>query len=331
MAFRDPVLIRRARRRRRLILLTFLASIVAVLALAFRYQSERRQTIDYLNEAGSIAEQHQEMSLLLADLFSALGEADREDILARLDSLSEQAGQVDLRIDALVVTPTVAVANGQLRVAHSAWKTAIDSAAPVIVVVLDAPDDKRNGDRGLQAMFVQLLVGDRAYADLLATLVGLDADFELFPDFDYVGPERQTLYDAAVVGDRLRAVLELVESHDIAITASLDPEAADERGDIAVVPNTGSFSVLVVVSNNGNVQESAIEVVMQLIPESGESATFSELVPSLDPGGSVSVDFRELEIVVGLTYELRLTATVAQDEDLDNNTTQLTFVINSDS
>ncbi len=331
MAFRDPVLIRRSRRRRRLVVLIVLAVIVAVLALAFRYQSERRQTIEFLNEARSIVEEHQEMSLLLADLFDTLGESEREEILTRLASLSEQAAAIDVRVDELLVTDPVAEANGQLVVAHRSWKSAVDSAGPVIVQVLDAVDDERNADRRLQATFVQLLVGDQAYADLLTTLREVDADFAPFPEFAYVGAERTTLYDAALVGDQLRALTRLVETHDVAITVALDPEPAGESDGVQLVPNNGTFSVLVVVSNNSNVQEAGIEVVLQMRPEEGEPITVSELVPSLDPGESVSVDFRELEIVVGVTYEVLVAATVAEDSDPGNNSTRLVCAINSDS
>ena len=330
MAFRDPVMVRRSRRRRRLVVLSILAVVVFVLVLALRYQSERRQTIDYLNAASAIAEEHEEMSLLLADLFESLGESDREEILTRLDGLSRQAAVVDARVDELVVTPVVAEAHGRLVVAHSAWKAAIDSSGPVIVQVLDAVDDERNGDRQLQATFVQLLVGDRAYADLLTTLREIDVEFDAFPEFAYVGPERTTLYDAALIGSRLRALTELVETHDVGVTIALDPEPAGEDGDTLIVPNTGSFSVLVVVSNNSNVQESGIEVLLQLLPEEGEPITVSELVPALEPGESVSVDFRELQIVAGVAYDLLVTASVPEDIAPENNSAGLTFAINAD-
>jgi hypothetical protein len=331
MAFRDPVLVRRSRRRRRLIVLVVLAAIVAVLALAIRYQSERRQTLDYLSAARSIAEEHEEMSLLLADLFGKLGEVEREEVLTRLDGLSTQVADVDDRVEELVVTGVVAEVNGQLGVAHRAWKTAIDSSGPVIVQVLDAPDDERNGDRQLQATFVQLLVGDQAYADLLTTLRDIDVDFDPFPEFAYVGADRSTLYDAAVIGSRLRALTDLIESHDVAITIALDPEPAGETDGTQRVPNNGQFSVLVVVSNNSNVQETGIEVLLQMLSEEGEPITVSELVPSLEPGESVSVDFRRLEVVVGVAYDLLVTATVAEDSVPDNNSAELTFAINSDS
>lgn len=331
MAFRDPVIVRRSRRRRRLVLLSILGLVVFVLVLALRYQSERRQTIEYLNAASAIVEEHEEMSLLLADLFESLGESDREEILTRLDGLSRQAAGVDGRVEELVVTPVVAEAHGRLVVAHGAWKAAIDSSGPVIVQVLDAIDDARNGDRQLQATFVQLLVGDRAYADLLTTLAEIDVEFDAFPEFAYVGPDRTTLYDAALIGSRLRALTELVETHDVSVTVALDPEPAGEDGDTLVVPNTGSFSVLVVVSNNSNVVEAGIEVLLQLLPDGGEPITVGELVPSLQPGESVSVDFRELQIVAGVAYDLLVTATVPEDIAPENNSAGLTFSINADT
>lgn len=331
MAFRDPVIVRRSRRRRRLVVLSLLGLVVVVLVLALRYQSERRQTLDYLSAARGIAEEHEEMSLLLADLFGRLGETDREEILTRLDGLSRQVAAVDATVEELVVTPAVAEAHGRLVVAHGAWKAAIDSSAPVIVQVLDAIDDERNGDRQLQATFVQLLVGDRAYADLLTTLGDIDLEFDPFPVFAYVGPERTTLYDAALIGSRLRALTELVETHDVAVTVALDPEPAGEREGTLLVPNTGSFSVLVVVSNGSNVQETGIEVLLQLLPAEGDPINVTELVPALDPGESVSVDFRELQIVAGVEYELLVAATVPEDTAPDNNSVALSFSINADT
>jgi hypothetical protein len=331
MAFRDPVIVRRSRRRRRLVVLSLLGVVVVVFVLALRYQSEQRQTIEYLNAASAIAEDHEEMSLLLADLFGRLGDSDREEILTRLDGLSRQALEVDAMVEELTVTPTVAVVHGRLVVAHGAWKSAIDSSGPVIVQVLDAVDDERNADRQLQATFVQLLVGDRAYADMLTTLEEIDAEFDPFPEFAYVGPERTTLYDAALIGSRLRAVTDLVETHDVAVTVALDPEPAGDSDGTLLVPNTGSFSVLVVVSNNSNVQEAGIEVLLQLLTAEGEPITVGELVPALEPGESVSVDFRELQVVAGVDYELLVAATVADDIAPENNSAGLTFSINADT
>lgn len=271
------------------------------------------------------------MSVLLADLFANLGISEREEILTRLETLSSQAAEIDDRVEELVVTNPVAEANGQLVVAHRAWKSAVDSAGPVIVQVLDAVDDERNADRRLQATFVQLLVGDQAYADLLTTLQDVDADFDPFPEFAYVGSDRTSLYDAELVGDQLRALTKLVETHDVSIAVALDPEPAGEVDGVQQVPNNGSFQVLVVVSNNSNVQEAGIEVLLQMRPEEGEPITVSELVPSLDPGESVSVDFRELQVVVGVAYEVLVAATVAEDSEPGNNSRELVFSINNDS
>ena len=70
---------------------------------------------------------------------------------------------------------------------------------------------------------------------------------------------------------------------------------------------------------------------MQLLPTEGEPITVSELVPALEPGESVSVDFRELQVVAGVDYELLVAATVAEDIAPENNSAGLTFSINADT
>lgn len=305
--------------------------VVAVVALAFRYQSDRRQTIDYLNEASAIAAEHQQMSLLMAELFMQLGGADREDVLTRLDLLSAQASVVQTRVDALVVTPAVGEVNGYLRVATGSWQAAIDNAGPTILHVLDQPEDVRNGDRRLQAVFTRLLVGDQAYNDLLTTVVEMDLESAEFPVFAYVGLERETLYDAESVGQRLRSLRSLVESHDVALTATLDPEPTGERDGVAVLPNTGPLSVLAVLSNNGNVQETGIEVRLTLRTSGEEPIVLTHLEASLDPGQSVAVDFSQIDITPGVAYDMIVTATVAVDETPSNNAVQLVFQLNTDS
>jgi hypothetical protein len=90
--------------------------------------------------------------------------------------------------------------------------------------------------------------------------------------------------------------------------------------------------VLVVVTNRGNLTEEGIEVTMTL--GAGSSAetqiTREQLVLSLAAGEATTVEFSDITLIPGALYDLRITASIAEDADPLNNVFELAFYRNQD-
>lgn len=334
MAFPDPVTVRRARRRRRLTAIVVLIVVFSVVALALRYRSERRQAVDYVAVAESVALEHQSLATSMTDLLKELNDFERPEILTRLETIDARARTAARTLDAAPVPGTVAEAHGYLTVALESWARSAEMLPGAVVTVLDEPENERNGDALVENAFLQLRIGDAAYARFLDALAQLDGDIvtRSFPEVAYVG-DQTPLYDGPVIAERLRSIRKLGDNKDIAITFTTVPEASGERTGFKVIPNTGNFTVLVVVTNVGNSPAEAVDIAVSIEKASTNAEPFvvRELIPVLEPGQARTIEFARLEVEPGLLYELQIAATLAEDADLDNNVRTLNFVVNEES
>ena len=150
---------RRSRRRRNVVVLITVLVIVGVLALAVRYRTERRESIDYLSTAEEVALQHAEMADFLGALFHGLGQEDRPAVELRLDTLALDASEARARLDELVVTRPVAETSGLMTVAVTAWGDGVVTLKNAIIAVLDAEENALTADEELRAACEMLRLG----------------------------------------------------------------------------------------------------------------------------------------------------------------------------
>jgi hypothetical protein len=152
-----------------------------------------------------------------------------------------------------------------------------------------------------------------------------------YPVFGYVAPPRDEMYDAVTVAGRMRVILKLEVNHDVAITATTDPEPLGENNGFPVVPDSDTFVVHAVVTNTGNLAEESILVQLFLDPRSPEEETveIQTLVPFLEPGEAKTVAFEDLPVIAGSLYEMRISATIDdEDGNTDDNVWELVFYRN---
>jgi len=325
---------RRSRRRRNLILFGAVAILVAIVALAVRYRTEERETVDYLDLAEEVAGEHETLSATLSDLFASLDQLDRPTVLQRLTTLSEDAAGLEKRIDEAVVPRPVAGAHGSLLVAVSAWSDGLDAFDEAIVQVLDAPDGDSSGEVVLDDVFDLLRLGDRAYADFREAVDRLEADLVTIelPAIAYAGTLEAPIYDAVSLSEELRRLRLLSEDRDVAVSLKVDPEPASVSGGVAVVPFSEDFVVTAVISNDGNVSIEQISVVMTLSRTSSSEEPFveSRAFPALSPGESTSLEFSDLRVEEGAIYSLVVEVSLAEpDVNVDNNSVSLMFQRNT--
>ena len=332
MAMSSLAMQRRTRRRRQVALFLTLAVIITVIALAVRYRTEERETTDYLALVDEIAGDQLTLSLGFRELLDGVGELSRPDIVDRLDVLSTQAEELEGRLDVAVVTRPVAEMHGFMSVAASAWTEGLGALGDGVVAVMDQPDEATVAPGAFTDALDVLRIGDFAYDRFLGASSGLDPEIVVpqFPQVAYVGGEDPL--DVSSLASRLRLRLSLAEHRDIEVTADVLPEPTGERNGVAVMPFTSTFDVTAIVTNSGNVVQEEIVVTLQLNRDGSDAAPFEErrIIPALDPATSLSVQFLGLEVDPGALYTLDVSASIPQDDDIENNVWQLVFATNSE-
>ncbi len=324
---------RRARRRRNLLLLVILAIVVALVVLAVRYRTEERQTSDFLALAEELADGEMEMSASLTGLLTDIGDLERPDIIARLETLAERSNAVRDRLeDEAVVPRPAAKVSGLFSVAVDSWTVAVGGLAQAFTAVLDSDNGDETGDRMLARAFEDLRVGDAAYRSFLEEVDAIDPELVTrdFPTVAFASGDAEPLFDATVIAARLRAIRKLAETHDVAVTANTEPEAVTDGNGVHVLPVAESYTVLAVVTNEGNVGEESIEVSLRLLAPTAGTPPIeaTELIPFLDAGEATTVPFEALSLAPGLLYELRIVASISDDADAQDNTFELPFFTN---
>ena len=323
---------RRARRRRNALLLLILVAVITVIALAVRYRTERRETSDYLAVARVVVDDELDIATSLADLIRSIGDLERQDVLLRLDTLAADARAASEELEAAVVPRPAARASGLLTVAAENWSAGVSEMAPAFVAILDGPDDDPAGDQMLELAFRELRVADVAYAQFLAAVDEIDEEVTRveFPALAYAGGDYEPLFDSAVIASRLRLTRKFDERHDVAVTANTEPEPITDPTGVQVLPVAESYTIVAVITNEGNVGEEAIEVSLQLegTGSGAEPIELSALVPFLEPGESTTVAFEAVPLLPGLFYELDLTVSIPDDADLEDNVFELPFFTN---
>jgi hypothetical protein len=336
MAYSDFAPPRRSRRRRNVALLIVLAVVIGVLALAVRYRTERRETIDYLTAAADVAVRHQDMAERVGSLLHDPGAEDRPALRQRLETLSTEAKSAVTELADLTPTRPIAEAAGYITIAAQEWEEAIVALDEAIVAVLDAEDGDTTGESSLQHAFDLFRVGDVAYAGFLDSIGRVDPELvqEEFPDVSYTGGDYALLYTGSLLADRLRQNGTLSEDRSIKLVASTVPEPVNKgTGDVWTIPASETFGLEATVSNTGNVvvEKVTVLVTLQQANSADTIPPLSVLIPSIAEGESKKVSFEDLPVVPGEVYTITVEATPEDGVDAtpDDNVFSLMFVRNA--
>ena len=310
-----------------------IAVVLAAVALAVRYRTDERIAGDYLAVAKDVSDGQAVLAGRLEAVFVSISDIERPELLQRLDNLIEESTALSTDLGAAEVTASTSEANGYLTVAATSWTGGLSAVRESVVQILDEPDVAPKGATMLTAAFNELRVGDSAYSSFLTALDEMNPEVVTldYPVFGYAAPPRDEIFDAVTVAGRMRVILKLEVNHDVAITAVTDPEPLGENNGFPVVPDSDTFAVQAVVTNTGNLSEESILVQLFLDPRNQDEPTvdIQTLVPFLEAGEAKTVVFEDLPVVAGSLYEMRVSATI-EDEDgsSDDNVWELVFYRN---
>lgn len=317
-----------------MIVLVVIAVAVGLFALAVRYRTEERRTTEYLGLAIEIAENESGLAESLRQMLADLGDLERQDLLNQIDSLGAQVSNDVQALADQEVPAAVAEAHGFLTVALMSWQSAVTSMDDAVLLILDTDEVGLSGEAAMTNVFDLLRLGDVAYSGFLEAREALEGDLadEPIPRVAFVATGSENLFDGPTIAERLRNTIKLDGRHDVSVTARTDPMPLGVQNGRPVVPSADSYSVLAVITNEGNLREEGIPVTMTLELSSGaeEGVTRQQLVLSLDPGQATTIEFTDLQLTAGALYDLQVTASITQDADPFNNTFNLSFFRNQD-
>ena len=335
MAYSDYSPPRRSRRRRNVIILVILAMIVGVVALAVRYRTERRESIDYLTIAEDIATQHADMANQLGELFQGLG-GERPDLELRLETLATQARDAANLLDEQVVARPVAEVAGLMSVAADSWADGMEVTGDAIIAILDAEANDLSADEKLREAFELIRLGDRAYERVLVEVAGLEPELvpSPLPEVAYTQGLFEPLYDHTVVAARLRLQGGLAELISVSLVANTVPEpVSEDPSGIRTIPASESLALEVTVSNTGNVvvENVSVTVNLQRVASGEILSPLAQLIPSIEPGNSEKATFENIDAIPGEVYSITAVAAVEGQDDVgDDNSFTLVFERNAE-
>ena len=334
MAYRAYRSDRRFRRRRWLLIIVSLVAIITVIAFLVSRQTEQRGTVEFFAAADESAAIHVRASAELESALESIGLIDRQDLTRRLESVAEAAAEADDLLD-LEVPSGIGNSYGTMTTASASWRVGTADLSRAIVAVMDGDDLVEDAQEQLQNALDLLRVGDMAYSLFLASLSDIADDVEVppFSKVAYINPDVSLLlYDAQTLVLRIVSSYVLSPHRDVAVSGMTVPEPVGENDGIPVVPFSESVDVQAVVSNVGNEDEPAVAVKLEMVEfDTKETITDSELVTDLAAGSSTTVTFADVDIAPGGLYQVKVSVTIPEDIDPDNDGWEMTFIWKDES
>jgi hypothetical protein len=324
---------RRFRRRRWLLIIVSLFAIIAVIAFLVSRQTEQRGAVEFFGAADESSAIHTKASAELESTLESIGLIDRQDLTRRLSSVSEAATEADALLD-VEVPSRIGNSYGTMTTASTSWMVGAVQLERAIIAVMDGADVKES-QALLQDALDLLRVGDVSYTLFLGSLADVPQDIEV-PSFEpvmYIDPEAQDLlYDAQTLVLRILSSYVLSSHHDVTVSGMTVPEPVGESALIPVVPFSESLDVQAVVSNVGNEDEPLVTVELEVFSnDTGATLTESEIVTDLAAGSSTTVIFTDVEVTPGGLYQVRVSVTIPQDIDSENDVWEMTFIWRDES
>lgn len=222
--------------------------------------------------------------------------------------------------------------------AFEAWLAGTNALEAGLLSAADEPDSPIPVI-AIDNALTEIRVGDRLYERFLLSVGELDGELEM--DVGAVASVAYVPFNGLILtGEELAAVVreanEIVAFQDVRISQiELDPDfTGGENNGVGVVAFTESISAGIVVSNEGNVTEVDLTLVVTARTAADGAVVFDDrtVIVSMDPGASRTIAFPGIPVSEGLTHEISAVVTVVDgDIDSQNNSLTLPFFVQASS
>lgn len=333
MAYRAYRSDRRFRRRRWLMIVVSLVAIVGMIAYLVSRETEQRGAVEFFAAADESSDLHRRAAAELESALASIGAIKRQDLARRLQNVADTSAEADSLLD-VEVPSSIGTSYGTMATASSSWKDGAAGLNTTIMAIMDG-DLVKGATKQLREALDLLRVGDGAFSLFLGTLEIVPEDVEVpaFIPVVYINPEAQDLlYDAQTLVLRIQTSYDLSPRRDVGVTAMTDPQAVGESVGLPVVPFAPALDVQAVITNFGNLDESTVDVKLEIFNvDTGTTFTVSERVTDLAAGMSTTVTFVDVGVAPGGLYQVKVTVTIIDDIDPDNNVWDMTFIWRGES
>lgn len=313
--FPDPPRRRAARRRRRLLLPLVLTLIFSAFWLAGTFQSDNLVSNAFYDDLRSMGTSQSFSAADFENMLVTSAALDRAQYVALMDQL-EIGIERSLEEISLEEVPPEDIPD-RIKTVHSLaeetlglWADGLALFEEASLAIVDEPGNQL-AEINLGEALAQIKTGDVLYEVLTREVEQLRIDLELpegaMPPAAYLPNTAITPgFVDALVG-RFASSTGLVGQPGLSIaTIRTVPEATGgQEGAATRLPFTDMLEVLVVISNNGNVPESDLQVTVQ-VRDIATSLRANETieVPLLDTGDQTTVTFDDLDVVGGEFYTI---------------------------
>ena len=334
MAYRAYRSDRRYRRRRRLLIIVSFVAVISMIAFLVSRETEQRGAVEFFAGADESSDLHAQASAELESALSSIGLIPRQDLVRRLQSVVDAAAEADALLT-LEAPSFIGSSYGTMTTSSTSWNAGAAEIAATIKAIMDG-ELVEGAQQQLEAALDLIRVGDVSYGLFLGTLSSLppDLDIPVFTVVAYINPDAQNplLYDSLSLVLRIQGSYDLSPRHDIAIVGTTFPAPIGESDSLPAVPFSSSLDIQAVITNQGNEDESLLEVTLEMLNvDTGQTLTISQVIADLEAGASTTLLFENVDIDAGGLYQAKLTATIADDIDPTNNQWDMTFVWRDES
>ena len=318
---------RRARWRRRLgtgvvpalgaaaVLTLIIAFVAGALSQVSGVSGPYRRTIDrsWAALATSVASQSTTTGEAWVSLLGLAPTLDRRTFFTSLDRLASDAAAQQRALDAAVPPAPVGAADVGCEQALAGRASAVSSVRAGLEGVLggrtgDAPVAPATAIEDLSIALSALEAADASWAACRRAVHRAPGTPALPASTWVANPASWPPTELAAIVDVVTGSSSLAARHGLAVLTTATDPASLPSGGTAVVPATTSFKLHVVVSNQGNVDEAAVEVRAGLTGGAGGPGSQAVAIVALKAGRSVSVVLGPLVVVPGSSYTLQVTA-----------------------
>ncbi len=294
-------------------------------------QGERETARTYLDVAAAAIGTAGEIADSLSALIVDIEDFNRATLVERLGQMEADAEEIVATLNEVESPDSLTEASMFLRIAAASWRSGISETRAGLLALSANPLDE-DGLTELGLGLIDLRVGDRAYGGFIAALGDVDTTLQggPFPAISMIPPSDEALYEPRDLARRMFLSGSIAPVDDVALAdLKLEPGPVGVRDGLPVVAVTADQSAQVVVSNRGNVAVTGITVRLQLVSNDGELYEAEQVVPGLEAAALSLLTFNDLPVNPGSTYRMTVSLT-RTDDDEENDSQELTFIVNPD-